>query len=253
MVGIIISGMAGTSKERELTSEQKQGSVSEFNFLKGMIVALFAGVLSAAMAFGLDAGAPIAAAAKQHLIAANRSEIWQGLPELIVILLGGFATNFVWCVFLNIKNRSTHQYISFRTRDVTEISAAETISTFDLESTGANGGRTSPVATASPAALGEPVPVISNYLLAGLAGVTWYFQFFFYTMGSTKMGEYGFSSWTLHMASIIIFSIIWGIFFKEWKGTSQRTKTLIGIGLAVLVLSTIVVGLGNYLKAHAGT
>jgi L-rhamnose-H+ transport protein len=79
----------------------------------------------------------------------------------------------------------------------------------------------------------------------------WYFQFFFYSMGTTKMGKYDFSSWTLHMASIIIFSTIWGLLYKEWKGTSRRTKVLVGLGLVVLILSTVVVGYGNYLKSLA--
>jgi L-rhamnose-H+ transport protein len=65
------------------------------------------------------------------------------------------------------------------------------------------------------------------------------------------MGRYGFSSWTLHMASIIIFSTLWGIALREWRGTSRRTHLLIGLGLAVLVASTLVVGYGNYLKASA--
>jgi L-rhamnose-H+ transport protein len=63
------------------------------------------------------------------------------------------------------------------------------------------------------------------------------------------MGQHGFSSWTLHMASIIIFSTLWGIAFKEWKGTSRRTQLLIGLGLLVLIASTVIVGYGNYLKA----
>ncbi len=65
---------------------------------------------------------------------------------------------------------------------------------------------------------------MKNYILAALAGVIWYFQFFFYSMGQTKMGKYDFSSWTLHMASIIIFATLWGMVLKEWKGTSRRTK-----------------------------
>jgi L-rhamnose-H+ transport protein len=72
-------------------------------------------------------------------------------------------------------------------------------------------------------------------------------QFFFYTMGETQMGRYKFSSWTLHMASIMIFSTLWGIALKEWKGTGVRTKSLLALSLAVLVTSTIVVGYGNYL------
>jgi len=58
-----------------------------------------------------------------------------------------------------------------------------------------------------------------------MAGVIWYFQFFFYSMGQTRMGKYDFSSWTLHMASIVIFATLWGLFLKEWRGTSRRTKS----------------------------
>ena len=95
----------------------------------------------------------------------------------------------------------------------------------------------------------EAVPILSNYLFSAIAGVTWYLQFFFYSMGQTRMGKYEFSSWTLHMASIIIFSTLWGIVLREWKGTSKRTHVLIAIGLAMLILSTIIVGYGNLLKA----
>ena len=72
-------------------------------------------------------------------------------------------------------------------------------------------------------------------------------QFFFYTMGETKMGRFKFSSWTLHMASIIIFSTLWGIALKEWKGVGPRTKWLVALSLFVLVASTVIVGYGNYL------
>jgi L-rhamnose-H+ transport protein len=65
------------------------------------------------------------------------------------------------------------------------------------------------------------IPLFSNFFPA-LAGTTWYFQFFFYTMGETQMGEFGFASWTLLMASIIIFSTMWGWFFHEWKGSSKK-------------------------------
>ena len=65
-------------------------------------------------------------------------------------------------------------------------------------------------------------------------------------MGETKMGHYKFSSWTLHMASIIIFSTLWGIALREWNGTGRRTKILVALSLFVLILSTVVVGYGNY-------
>jgi L-rhamnose-H+ transport protein len=98
-------------------------------------------------------------------------------------------------------------------------------------------------------AAGDRVPMLGNYLFSALAGVTWYFQFFFYTMGETQMGSYKFSSWTIHMASIILFSSLWGIVLKEWKGASGLTKTLLAIGLGTLVYSTIIIGYGNYLAA----
>jgi L-rhamnose-H+ transport protein len=88
--------------------------------------------------------------------------------------------------------------------------------------------------------------MLANYLFSALAGTTWYMQFFFYTMGETQMGRYKFSSWTLHMASIIIFSTLWGIALKEWNGAGARTKTLVAFSLLVLVTSTVIVGYGNY-------
>jgi L-rhamnose-H+ transport protein len=91
--------------------------------------------------------------------------------------------------------------------------------------------------------------MVANYLFSALAGTTWYFQFFFYTMGETQMGRFKFSSWTLHMASIIIFSTLWGIALKEWKGAGLGTKWLVASSVFVLVGSTIVVGYGNYLGA----
>jgi len=95
--------------------------------------------------------------------------------------------------------------------------------------------------------------MLRNYLLCALAGTTWYFQFFFYTMGESQMGRYGFSSWTLHMASIIIFSSLWGIGFKEWKGAGARAGYLLTFALFLLVASTVIVGYGNYLGlANAG-
>jgi L-rhamnose-H+ transport protein len=93
-------------------------------------------------------------------------------------------------------------------------------------------------------------PLLSNYLLCALAGLTWYLQFFFYSMGTTRMGRYDFSSWTLHMASIIIFSTLWGLALKEWKGTSPDTHRLVAVGLFLLVASTVIVGYGNYLAAQ---
>ncbi|MDB6168023.1 MAG: rhaT [Verrucomicrobia bacterium] len=210
VVGIVVSALAGRAKERELPDETKRAAVKEFNFRKGLAVAIFCGVMSACMAFALDAAEPIARASA----AAGTPALWTGLPKLVVVLFGGFISNCLWCGALIVRRAR---------RD----SAA-------------------PIRPAGP-----PAPHGRNLALCAAAGVTWYFQFFFYTMGETQMGKFGFSSWTLHMASIIIFSALWGVALKEWRGTSGRTRAQFAGGLAILILSTLVVGYGNYLAAAA--
>jgi L-rhamnose-H+ transport protein len=89
-------------------------------------------------------------------------------------------------------------------------------------------------------------PVLLNIIFSAIAGVTWYLQFFFYGMGTVKLGEkYDFSSWTLHMAFIIVFSNLWALIFREWTAASKSTRSLIAAGIAVLMLSTIIIGYGN--------
>ena len=132
-----------------------------------------------------------------------------------------------------------------------EVSATEAVVPWDaneLQPPRETGGASSHGAPAGPSTHGGPAPLWNNYFFSALAGVTWYLQFFFYSMGTTKMGHYDFSSWTLHMASIIIFSTLWGVALKEWKGTSARTHALIAAGLVVLIGSTCVIGYSTYLK-----
>jgi L-rhamnose-H+ transport protein len=49
------------------------------------------------------------------------------------------------------------------------------------------------------------------------------------------------------MASIIIFSSLWGIGLKEWKGAGVRAGWSLFMALALLIGSTVIVGYGNYL------
>jgi len=231
LAGIAIAGLAGRSKEREMTEEQKKATIKEFNFTKGILVATFSGIMSASFAFGLDAASPIADLSAQH----GTTTLWTGLPKLCVVLLGGFTTNFVWCLILNVRNRTGYQY--FR-RNIRPSAGAGSVAVGPDAAT-----VSTPVAAAAP----ERAPMLNNYFFSALAGIVWYLQFFFYTMGETQMGNYKFSSWTIHMASIIIFSSLWGIALKEWKGSSRGTRTKLAAGLATLICSTLVVGYGNYL------
>jgi len=240
VLGIAVAGMAGMSKERELTQEEKRSSIKEFNFLKGILVASFSGVFSACFAMGLDAAAPLAELSAQR----GTELLWTGLPKLVIVLLGGFTSNFIWCVILNVKNRTGYQYFSRRLRP-SRLNPLKTA----VSTAAADPPKGEPDNSAVKAGPGtsERVPMLSNYFFSALAGLTWYMQFFFYTMGETQMDQYKFSSWTIHMASIIIFSSLWGIALKEWKGSSGFTKTLLFMGLATLILSTVIVGFGNYL------
>ncbi|MDR1788834.1 MAG: hypothetical protein LBR12_00480 [Opitutaceae bacterium] len=95
------------------------------------------------------------------------------------------------------------------------------------------------------------MPRLRNVAFSALAGATWYFQFFFYSMGESQMGDFKFASWTLHMASIIIFSTLCGVLFKEWSGVSRKVRVLITAGISTLVLSTIVIGCAKWLEDAA--
>jgi L-rhamnose-H+ transport protein len=220
--GIAVAGLAGISKERELPPERRTAVIKEFDLKKGLLVATFCGIMSACFSYGLAAGGAVRAAAARH----GAAPLWQGLPVLIIVLAGGFTTNVVWCILLHIRNKTGAQYFQ---------------SEIDNDSTSL------PSATRT-ARRTMQVPLASNYILCALAGFVWYAQFFFYTMGEVQMGTYRFSSWTLHMASIMIFGTIWGLALKEWKGAGTRTMRLLALSMATLITSTLVVGYGNYLS-----
>ncbi len=211
VLGIVIVAAAGRRKEREIPADGTTDGVAEFDLKKGLAIALFSGVMSSCFAFGLDAGQPIRALT----IAAGTAPLWQGLPVLCVVLFGGLTTNLIWCLILIARNRTAGEFVG-------------------RPGIAAEGGGTRP-------------PLAANYALAALGGSLWYFQFFFYTMGESQMGRFGFSSWTLHMASIILFSSSWGFALREWARASGATRRLVLTGIATLVAATIVIGAGNFL------
>jgi len=248
LLGIVISGLAGVAKEREVPEKEKTASIKEFNFKKGVWVATFCGIMSACMSYGFAAGKPIAELAVTN----GASSLWQNLPVLIIILAGGFTTNLIWCAFLNLRNKTGGDYC----KREAQILASDHPRSSRREEAHSISGEGSQSLLASAAAnqfRTERVPLLANYVLCAVAGTVWYLQFFFYGMGTTKMGKYDFSSWTLHMASIIIFGTLVGVCLAEWKGVSRRTHRLMVTGLFVLVSSTVVIGYGNYLAKESTT
>ena len=212
-IGVTLVGIGVVALAGQAKSREAgsgQG-VAEFALRKGLAIAVFSGVMSGCFAWGLDAGQPI----RDLTLRAGTDVLSQGLPVLCVVLLGGLTTNALWCGALIVRNRSFGQFFG---------------------------------ASAMPAE-GRP-PLLANWLLAALGGCLWYGQFFFYTMGESQMGRFGFSSWTLHMASIILFSTLWGFALREWLGVSRRTRALVWGGIGLLIGSTVVIGLGNMLAAR---
>ena len=205
VMGIVVCGLAGFMKEKSLTQAQKQETIAEFSLRKGVLVAVFSGIMSACFSFGLTAGQPIAELAKNS----GTSELFANNAILVVILLGGLTTNAVWCIYLNIKNKTYTDYLN------------------------------------------PSFPALRNVIFCALAGFTWYFQFFFYGMGDSQMGAYRFSGWTLHMAFIIAFSSFWGLYLHEWRGANRLTMRTVSLGILAVVLSTVIVGYGNYLGSEA--
>jgi L-rhamnose-H+ transport protein len=217
LAGIVVVARAGSAKEADLIAlargeQSVSHGVAEFNLRKGLLIAVFSGVMSGCFAWGLAAGQPI----RDLTLAAGTDSLSQGLPVLCVVLAGGLTTNALWCTYLIWKNNSFGQFFGLRS---------------------------------SESASAERPNLLANWFLAALGGTLWYGQFFFYTMGESQMGAYGFSSWTLHMASIILFSTLWGFALKEWSGASTRTRLMVWGGIGLLVGATVVIGAGNMLQS----
>jgi len=108
LIGIFLVGGAGMSKESELSEDAKKAAVAEYNFKLGLCAAIFSGIMSAGMNFGLQAGETLEKLART--VEPVTAETWKGMPVLVVVLLGGFIVNGGWSLLLNLKNRTTGDY-----------------------------------------------------------------------------------------------------------------------------------------------
>ena len=244
LLGIILVGMAGMSKEGELPEEQKRKAVAEYDFKKGILVAIFSGLMSSAMSFGLQGGVviemkalygsetsvesgdaktpPPSLAGRPGLKYEKDKKVWyapaaiadenrtlptwQGIPVLVVVLLGGFTVNCLLCLFLNFKNRTFGDYAKSR------------------------------------------APLLTNLIFAALAGTIWCCQFIAFKTGGAAMGPLDYIGWAVLMAAAILFSSLLGVLLGEWKGTSSRTRGLLMLGLLLLFASAAIAGYSGSLK-----
>ena len=205
VLGISVSAKAGTSKEKELLNKSNTVVATEYNFTLGMVVSIISGVLSACFNFGLEAGQSMA-------IIANDS--WKAVyPNEGEFL---YRNNIIYVVLLwggLTTNLIWCMLLNFRNKSFANYTDVK-------------------------------APLFKNYLFSALAGTTWFLQFFFYGMGESKLGN-GPSSWILHMAFIIMIANVWGLLLNEWKSVSNKTKTTMIAGIAIIILSVLIVGYGN--------
>lgn len=213
LVGIILSGRAGIKKDKDLGSV-KDGVNTEFKLSKGLMIAIVSGVLSAFFSFGIDAGKEMAKVARDLAVQQAYPFVTQtdtGFKYL-------FENNIIFFVILwggLTTNLIWSVALIFKNKTGRDF-------------------------------VDKKLPLMSNYLFCALAGTTWFLQFFFYGMGETKIGN-GASSWTLHMATIILTANLWGFWRKEWKGVSKKTYNMILFGIGAILLSVIIIGVAKWL------
>ena len=213
LAGIILSGWAGIKKDRDI-GIVKEGVNSEFKLSKGLLIAIVSGVLSAFFSFGIDAGKEMSAVARSLAVEQSYPFLTQEGGSFKYL----FENNIIFFVIL--WGGLTTNFIW----STALILKNKTGGDFADKKT----------------------PLLRNYLFCALAGTTWFLQFFFYGMGETKIGN-GASSWTLHMATIILTANMWGFYRKEWKGVSKSTYNMILVGIGAILLSVIVIGFAKWL------
>jgi L-rhamnose-H+ transport protein len=123
---------------------------------------------------------------------------------------GAFASTAIICLYLHWKEDSLREYISFADGPARSLLAA-------------------------------------NLGWATLTGFLWYGQFFFYEIAHTYMGAFKFTSWALHMAMLVVFSVGLGIFLNEWDGCRRRTILTLGAAVTVLLGAVASITYGSYL------
>jgi L-rhamnose-H+ transport protein len=200
------------------------------------MVATFSGIMSACFSFALTAGAPIGEASA----AAGTSTLWTGLPKLVVVLLGGFTTNFIWCAMLNIKNRTAYQYLASHVRGGTRRSDGVRRGTWRRCR---RGWRRWPTwksrgsATTSSPRWRARVGTFSSFSTRW-ARRRW----------ANSASLRGRCTWRASSSS----ARCGAGFSTSGRGRAGRPTASSPAGIALLILSTIIIGYGTYLKGAAG-
>ncbi len=97
----------------------------------------------------------------------------------------------------------------------------------------------------------------SNFTISGtglfwfyglVMGVLWTGGVILYGRGAASMGAVGaVIGWPLFMAVMILASTIWGFVTGEWKGSSNRAKQYMVVGMLILLVASALVGVANHM------
>ena len=107
LLGIAIIGVAGSMKAASLSEEEKKAAVKDFNFPKGLAIALLAGFMSGCFNVGLEFG-------KDINFGDLTPDMYKTLPATLLVTFGGFLTNAVYCFYQNSKNKTWGDYANRR-------------------------------------------------------------------------------------------------------------------------------------------
>ena len=181
---------ADSLKSAALSEEEKKKAVKDFNFTKGILVALLAGFMSACFSIGLGFG--------ESLCFPESDELYKTLPATLMVTVGGFLTNAVYCFYQNGKNKTWGDY-------------------------------------SKTALYGNNLLFCA---LAGILWYSQFFGLSLGKGFLTSSPALLTFSWCILMSLNVTFSNVWGIILKEWKGCSSKTITVLVIGLLVLIVSS---------------
>ena len=103
LVGVALTAKAGIERDKLQNSND---SNNKSNIIKGILIAVVCGVLSALLNVGFANAAPIAKTAEDFGVITRNSS----LVAWVVVLWGAFLMNALYCVYLLFKNNSWNSF-----------------------------------------------------------------------------------------------------------------------------------------------
>jgi L-rhamnose-H+ transport protein len=198
LVGIALVGYAGSLRSKNMSEEERRKAIKDFALKKGLLIALFAGVMSACFSLGLNAGLPV----KELALASGAKDLFAQNPVTLLVTVGGFLTNLVYCLYMNRKNKTSGE-----------------------------------IGRSSKAVLTNNILFCA---LAGLLWYSQFFGLgmgqSFFEPDSVMMAF----SWSILMSLNVVFSNVWGVILNEWKGAGKKAITYLALGMVVLIFSLVI-------------